>query len=298
MGRARKNEICPVCGEPGYLEKKPIKNKNYPNAKTTKIYSYMVHYDSITKKKNRHYIDRKRWISQNEAWIHDQNKRLKKLSTSDLQDDYTKLLKQNLGFDRREKKAIKNIMECIAIEKNIPLYRYKKVSAEVPPSKLQGESELYHKIGDLSEYFFKIGRKLKKIQKDIYQFKPDEKISSECVNDLNEFETKLLIPLEKLLIPYGNKEWSANWTEWIKIQLDNLSLGPNYTAKLHARPTGEYELKTNEEGETILQEIKGSMTSKQIKKNQKKVMEFAYQLIQANPLERALTKYYNNTSIR
>ena len=63
MGRPRSNYICPVCGKQGYLEKKPIKNKNYPNANTTRLYLYAVHYNSFTKKKERHYIDRKLWIS-------------------------------------------------------------------------------------------------------------------------------------------------------------------------------------------------------------------------------------------
>ena len=58
--------------------------------------------------------------------------------------------------------------------------------------------------------------------------------------------------MEKILVPYGNKEWSVNWTEWIKIQLDNLSLGPNHTAKLHAKPTGEYGIYSNKEGQTTL----------------------------------------------
>jgi hypothetical protein len=286
MGRPRKNEICPKCKKPGYLEKNLLR---------------VIHYNSFTKKRDKPcYVAQIIWEKQHKDWILQKNNEFKKKSPTEIRDFYWKLSRQsrqNLGFDRREKKAMKEILECIAIYRKIPLPIYKKESAPVPPEHLQGESGLYHKVGDLSKRFFKIGRELKKIQKRVYQFRPDEKISSECVKDLNDFETSLLIPLEKLLVPYSNKEFTANWTEWIKIQLDSILLGPNHTGKLHGMETGEFELKTNKEGKTSFREIKGRISSKQIKKNEKKVMEFSHRITRAHYIEKALTKWSYNTNI-
>jgi len=281
MGRPRKNYKCPKCKQPGYLEKKPLR---------------VVHYNSLTKKREKPcYVAEIIRNQEYMTWMFSLKKIFEEMTPIELQ-DYSTNLKEIFQNDKKKAIEAEEILQCVAIHRKIQLPKYKKESAEVPPEHLQWESELYHKIGDLSEHFFKIGRKLKKIQRDVYQFKPDEKISSECVEDLNEFETKLLIPLEKLLVPY-DKRWSTNWTGWIKIQLDNLSFGPNHTAKVHAKHTGEYGIYTNKEGQNTRVRILRPMTAKQIKKKEKEVLEFAKQITQANYIEKALTKYYGNASI-
>ena len=55
MGRPRKNYICPVCDEQAYLEKKSFRGERYPGDDPPS-YFYAVHYNSITKKRNRHYV--------------------------------------------------------------------------------------------------------------------------------------------------------------------------------------------------------------------------------------------------
>jgi hypothetical protein len=56
MGRPRKNYTCPKCGKQGYLEKKSFRRERFPYD-TPPSYLYVVHYNSITKKRNRHYVD-------------------------------------------------------------------------------------------------------------------------------------------------------------------------------------------------------------------------------------------------
>lgn len=58
MGRPRSNYICPKCGKQGYLERNASRNGKYPNSEYKKYWT-VVHYDSLTKKRHRHYLGNK-----------------------------------------------------------------------------------------------------------------------------------------------------------------------------------------------------------------------------------------------
>ena len=77
MGRPRKNEFCPKCGDQGYLEKKSLR---------------FVHYNSFTKKRDKKcYVAQQIWDSKNQDWILQKKNELEKMSPIDIQDFYWKL---------------------------------------------------------------------------------------------------------------------------------------------------------------------------------------------------------------
>ena len=67
------------------------------------------------------------------------------------------------------------------------------LSAEVPPEGTWGESTLYHKIGDIANRFHSIARHLEKVQKEVYQYKPDPEVSSKMCTTLRSYSKTSLI---------------------------------------------------------------------------------------------------------
>ena len=171
-------------------------------------------------------------------------------------------------------------------------------SAEIPPEQFWGESALYHKLGNMANHFHRIGRQFEKIQKTVYQFKPIEDVSAQCVEDLDLFDKQFLNPIEKLLIPYHDKRWVNNWTGWFKVQMDNFMHGPRAAGMINSVQSGLFPMFLSKDGKTITSiPIKRELTSSQVKKKEKQNFEFANELIQSHLLERALNCWSNKTII-
>jgi len=171
------------------------------------------------------------------------------------------------------------------------------VSVEDPPKEFWGESGLYHKLGNMANRFYRIGDQLKKIQAGVYKLRPNPVTSAKCVKDLDIFERQFLDPVEKLLVPYSDQRWANNWTGWFKIQLDNFQYGPRAAGIINAEPTGQLlmEISKDKKDVTIFNVVK-EFTSSQVKKNQPKTLELAYQLLRSHPLEKALNNWAHYVS--
>lgn len=321
MGRKRSQFICPKCKKQGYLRRKSTRNGKYSNAKSNQYY-YVAHYDSNTKRISTCYIDNilSNNVYQNNLQKHD-------LKTIDLMkiDNYAleDIIPLKTIFDKTQYKNLdpeekievyhkitqryrqirrlmhenKKMMEVICKQEKVNVSKSPNFTSGYPPQSYWGESEVYHKIGDLSRRFYRMGRHLEKIQKLVYRFKPDENLSKQCTKDLDLFEKELLIPLEKLFIPISDERWSSYWPEWIRIQIDNLNHGPRASGMKNSVETGEFERKRYKE-KLLAKPIKREMTSSQVKKKQLEVLKTADEFLKLFPLSRALNDLFTKIEIR
>jgi hypothetical protein len=166
------------------------------------------------------------------------------------------------------------------------------VSVEDPPKQYWGDSELYYKLQDMAEHFHKIAGRLEKVQQKVYKFRPNPETSRKCVKHLDVFEKNFLNPVEKMLVPYHDERYAYTWTDWLKIQMDSLEYGPRAAGTKNAVPTGNVIRK----GDKLI-EIDRQLTGSQVKKNEKKTLQFADELIKSNRLEKALRYWIDNTNI-
>jgi len=166
------------------------------------------------------------------------------------------------------------------------------ISAEDPPKKFWGESELYFELGNMANHFRTIGDNLDKIRMKVYKFKPDAKTSAECVKYLTIFEKGFLNPVEMLLLPYHDDRWATNWTDWFKIQIDSFQHGARAAGIMNAIPTGQVLMRLSDDKESvILSKVVREFTSSQVKKNLPKTLKLAKELLDSHPLEKALNNW-------
>ena len=158
-----------------------------------------------------------------------------------------------------------------------------------PPKKFWGESELYHKLGNMSNHFRRIADNLDKIKMGVYKYKPDAKISTQCVKYLEVFEKGLLSPVEMLLVPYHDQRYRINWTQWFKVQMDSFEHGPRAAGIMNAIKTGQYIFQTGKEPNTVIaRPVAKELSSSQVKKNLPQTLKLANELLISHPLEKAL----------
>jgi hypothetical protein len=154
------------------------------------------------------------------------------------------------------------------------------VSAEDPSKQVWGESGLYHKLRSTANHFHKIGNDLEKISMQVYKFKPNAKLSAQCVQNLEIFESKFLNPIEKLLLPYHDRRYLIDYSTWFTIQMDNFKYGPRAAGIRNAIPTGQILMKYSKDPPgVIVFDNKRAITSSQVKKNCVKTLKFAQELL-------------------
>lgn len=170
-------------------------------------------------------------------------------------------------------------------------------TAEDPPEKYWGKSELYHKLGSMANHFRRIAEDLENIQRLVYKFKPDETISTQCVKDLEIFEKSFLNPVETLLVPYHDRRWSATWPDWFKIQMDSFKHGPRAAGMINAKLTGQYFWRKKGRKTFVETPVEREMTGLQVKKKEQQTLEFANEILCSHPLEKALANWASNTNI-
>ena len=126
MGRPRSNYICPKCGKQGYLEKNPTRNGDYPNAKTRR-YSRVVHYDSITQKKKRCYVENIIWNLENKELLLERKKEIEQysrlihnMSITEIQEEYLRIQREDKERRIRHK-AKKEALELDSIQSKYSL---------------------------------------------------------------------------------------------------------------------------------------------------------------------------------
>jgi hypothetical protein len=166
------------------------------------------------------------------------------------------------------------------------------ISTEDPPKEFWGESELYHKLGKLANHFRAIASDLEKIKIKVYKFRPDPKISTQCVKYLDTFEMSFLNPVEKILLPHHDDRWGTNWPGWFKIQTDSILHGARAAGIMNAIPTGQTVMKVSDDLESvIITDVVREFTSSQVKRNFPKTLKFANELLNSHPLQRALNNW-------
>jgi hypothetical protein len=169
---------------------------------------------------------------------------------------------------------------------------YKEFLERLPPKEHWRHSALYNKLDEMQQYFERMALHISIIKNAVNGLPPDDKLSSKCVDYLNIFDRHLLIPLEKLLIPYTDLRWSGNWTKWFKVQMDNFEKGSRASGIINQIETGIYVMELGKDGKSVFEvPIAKEITSKQVKLNGKRIVNMARDLLIMNQLENALNEW-------
>jgi hypothetical protein len=223
-------------------------------------------------------------------------KNLENKSPTELQ-NYVLELEQKHKHMRNNMKAEKEAAEYVAIKKQTPLPRYKKVSSEVPPSHLQGWSELYEEMNDFGEEAIEFGKYLKDIAKSIYEFKPENELSKRCAHKVRIFKIGAWKTIKEIFVaPTTDKKWSGDWPKWCDIHLTKLEQSKNYAGSKHALETGEFAVKYKDGTEQYFTLDRG-ITREQVGDKEPELFEMVKQVLIGNPMVDALHDWSYNTFI-
>ena len=201
MGRKRSEFVCPKCNKFGYLVESPTRNGDYLNARTRR-YKYVVHYDSVTKKRMKCYVNN---ISPG-IELNKKNEETSDFSgTTSTDDVYEKPLELDLDncykiteieyrkLSKEEKlKALQHIphfdkeyhsrivekklmMEKICKESNISIPNLVN-SATISPVKYHGISKTHEQIGLLAQDFINLKMACRSFRKCYFIFRHPVKL--------------------------------------------------------------------------------------------------------------------------
>jgi len=199
----------------------------------------------------------------------------------------------DLGFRRTNPEAVVHYDSKTGKRRTCYVKNYLK---NLPPKKYWKHSHVYHKVGSIITHLENIVYKLKKTQSTIFYYPPNKQTSSKCVHYLNMFDIHLLTPLEKILTPYIDERWGANWTTHFKIQMDYLDHGPRASGIINAIETGEYIMELGKDERSVIQlPIAKEFSSKQVKRIGKQTLNMARDVLIKDGLENALDLWSKNT---
>jgi hypothetical protein len=175
----------------------------------------------------------------------------------------------------------------------------RRQAGDLPLNEFQGISPLYHKLGEIAHRLDTLAHDVRKIQRSVYQLKPDDKVASRCVTHLNTFEKGFIIPLEKLFDPYVDQRYLKNWTSWFNTQMVHLKHGRHAAGALSPNLTGQYIFKLSKNGKNLKEiPVKSSADPKIDNKKSKAILAMAIDIIKLNQWEKALGYWSKNTGIQ
>jgi len=206
-------------------------------------------------------------------------------------------LEQQQKHIRNNMKTHKETFEYVAMKHQIPVQKYKKVSAQVPPEHLQGPSLMQHKLKEMSRTVYDIAKYLDDIAKSVYEFPPEKAMAEKCAKQIDIFNRGVLQTIKMLLVPYSDKKYSGDWSTWFDINITKLEQSKNYAGSKHGLETGEFAVKLDKEGNEIILNLDRGITREQVGDREPDIYRMARQTLLGVPMFEALHKWSYETFI-
>jgi len=166
------------------------------------------------------------------------------------------VLEQEIGT-RKSRKTIDNDrikhLQEYATKKGIELVE--KISKQLPPEHLRGQSEVHGLLGEAGTQFKIISDMFYDLQRQVYNFKPTNEVDRKAKQELEQYFEKVFIPLTKVVIEHceGTKTILRNITDekysdtnsgWMRNAEDKfMSFGNHGSGEVNAVLTNKVVLK-------------------------------------------------------
>jgi hypothetical protein len=202
------------------------------------------------------------------------------------------------------------MLETIAKEAGIKIPDFEKVSAEIPPERFHGQSEMYYSALGFADEHGKMQRMWKDIALTIFHFRPNPVTSRRSANLYEQFKESMLSQLQTenmillkayqhILTPISDSKWGELLSGWFKIGRDQqVNYGSNGAGVKNAIPTGYIIVKQYKDGRKELIEIDRGWTKEQVSdRMERDLIKLALIQTTANKIEKAHRNWIANTNL-
>jgi hypothetical protein len=202
------------------------------------------------------------------------------------------------------------MLETIAKEDGIKIPDFEKVSADIPPERFHGQSEMYYSALGFADEHGKMQRMWKDIAQTIFHFRPNPITSRRSAQLYEEFKESQLSQLQTenmillkayqhILTPISDSKWGELLSGWFKIGRDQqVNYGSNGAGVKNAIPTGYIIVKEYKDGRRELIEIDRGWTKEQVSdRMERDLIKLALIQTTANKIEKAHRNWITNTNI-
>ena len=158
---------------------------------------------------------------------------------------------------------LNNLVDNYCIREGIRIPELEKESEDKAPENFHGQSVLYRTVNDMSNRFYRIGKRFERIAQLVYEFKPSEEIASKAASKLETYQKKVGEPFEKMcilytrglediLIPVDDSKFGASAGDWMKIGFDKYdSYGSHGSGKVNAVSTGIHAMRLGKDQNSV-----------------------------------------------
>lgn len=233
---------------------------------------------------------------------------IKKLSLAEIIEYYNKVA--NLEKEIKNRMSGKrNLIINYCERTGLSIPQLEKQSADSPPEYFHGQSKLWKSVKNMSERIFRVHKRFDRVADIVYEFKPTEEIAQKASEQLEEYQTKIIDPFEKMVILLtkgiediirmpDDSKYGAPAQDWIHIALDKYaSYGSHGSGKIHAVPTGIYAMKIGKDGKSVvITQVKREFTREIVgDRSAKDLLLKAHNYLQLQNVEQFIQIWSKNT---
>ena len=161
-----------------------------------------------------------------------------------------------------------------------------------------GESDLYHKLGDMSKRLTLWEGILKKCKRRRIYSDLILRFQSQCVKDLEMFDKYFFSPVVKILKPYHDGRVTGDWRYWFKVEMESLKYGNRGAGykKSNLIQTGEWvgTLSKDPNFDLIITPYAEGVSSAQIKRKMGQTLKDSEEVLGNHHLNMALEHWARN----